>query len=140
MRISRLLILCCISSSALFAQSEPTTLTEASPASVGMSADRLARIDQLVNDYVNKHFIAGATVLVARKGRIVYYKGIGYNDIDKKTPIKRDAICRIASQTKAITSVGVMMLWEEGKISLEDPVSKYIPEFKNPRVLDKFNP
>ncbi len=116
------------------------TLGEATPASVGMSADRLARIDQLVTDYVNKHFIAGATVLVARRGKIVYYKGIGYDDIEKKTPIRRDAICRIASQTKAITSVAVMMLWEEGKISLEDPVSKYIPEFKNPKVLDKFKP
>ena len=80
---------------------------------------------------------SGATVLVARDGKIVYYKGLGYDDIDKKTPMKKDAICRIASQTKAITSVAVMMLYEEGKILLNDPVSKYIPEFKNPKVLDK---
>jgi CubicO group peptidase (beta-lactamase class C family) len=114
-------------------------LTEASPASVGMSAERLARIDNLIKEYVDKKWIAGATVLVARNGKIVYYKGLGFDDIDKKTPIKRDAICRIASQTKAVTSVAVMMLYEEGKLLLNDPVSKYIPEFKNPKVLDKFN-
>src|SRR5580765_2909456 len=115
-------------------------LIEASPASAGMSAERLARIDNLINEYIDKKWVAGATVLIARNGKIIYYKGLGYDDIDKKTPMKKDAICRIASQTKAITSVAVMMLYEEGKILLNDPVSKYIPEFKNPRVLDKFNP
>src|SRR5881392_1487817 len=115
-------------------------LSEASPGSVGMSAERLARIDNLVKEYVDKKWIAGASVLVARDGKIVYYKGLGYDDIDKKTPMKKDAICRIASQTKAITSVAVMMLYEEGKLLLSDPISKYIPEFKKPKVLDKFNP
>src|SRR5690606_33940078 len=74
-----------------------------------------------------------------KDGKIVYHKAIGYNDLDKKTPLKRDAIFRIASQTKAITSVAVMMLYEEGKFLLKDPISKYIPEFAKPRVLDKFN-
>ena len=115
-------------------------LSEASPESVGMSAERLGRIDNLVKEYIDKKWIAGATVLVARDGKIVYYKGLGYDDIDKKTSMKKDAICRIASQTKAITSVAVMMLYEEGKILLYDPVSKYIPEFKDQKVLDKFNP
>ncbi|HEY2720111.1 MAG TPA: serine hydrolase domain-containing protein [Chitinophagaceae bacterium] len=115
-------------------------LMEVSPASAGMSSERLARINDLVKEYVDKKWIAGAAVLVARNGKIVYYKGLGYDDIDKKTPMKRDAICRIASQSKAITSVAVMMLYEDGKILLNDPISKYIPEFKNPRVLDKFNP
>ena len=116
------------------------TLSMAPPESVGMSTERLSRIDNLVKEYVDKKWIAGAAVLVARDGKIVYYKGLGYDDIDKKTPMKKDAICRIASQTKAITSVAVMMLYEEGKILLNDPVSNYIPEFKNPGVLDKFNP
>src|SRR6478672_2575407 len=115
-------------------------LNEGSPESVGMSAERLKRIDDLVKEYVDKKWIAGASVLVAKDGKIVYYKGLGYDDVDKKTPMKKDAICRIASQTKAITSVAVMMLYEEGKILLSDPVSKYIPEFKNQKVLDKFNP
>lgn len=116
------------------------TLKEASAESAGMSTERLARIDNLVKEYVDKKWIAGATILVARDGKIVYYKGLGYDDVDKKTPLKKDAICRIASQTKAITSVGVMMLYEEGKILLNDPISKYIPEFMDPKVLDKFNP
>lgn len=119
--------------------SKSDVLVEATPANAGMSAERLARIDDLVMEYVDKKYIAGASVLVARDGKIVYYKGLGYDDVDKKTPMKKDAICRIASQTKAITSVAVMMLYEEGKILLDDPVSKYIPEFKNPKVIDKYN-
>src|SRR5678810_282817 len=117
-----------------------STLSEAAPESVGMSTARLGRIDDLVKEYIDKKWIAGAAVLVARDGKIVYYKGLGYDDIDKKTPLKKDAICRIASQTKAITSVALMMLYEEGKVLLSDPVSKYVPEFSNPKVLDKFNP
>src|SRR5437867_2987929 len=120
--------------------SSAPVLSLASPASAGMSAERLARIDSLVKEYVDNKWVAGATVLVARNGKIVYYKGLGYDDIDKKTPMKKDAICRIASQSKAITSVAIMMLYEEGKLLLSDPISKYIPEFKKPKVLDKFNP
>jgi len=125
---------------ASFKNASSNVLTIGSASSAGMSAERLSRIDSLVQEYVDKKWIAGATVLVARNGKIVYYKGLGYDDVDKKTPMKKDAICRIASQTKAITSVAVMMLYEDGKILLGDPISKYIPEFKNPRVLDKFNP
>jgi CubicO group peptidase (beta-lactamase class C family) len=117
-----------------------SVLTEASPESVGMSASRFTRIDSVFKEYVDKKWIAGAAILVARNGKIVYYKGLGYDDTDKKNPMKKDEICRIASQTKAITCVAIMMLYEEGKLLLSDPVSKYIPEFKNPRVLDKFNP
>ena len=123
-----------------FKNAGSSVLTMGSPSSAGMSAERLSRIDSLVQDYVDKKWIAGVTVLVARNGKIVYYKGLGYDDIDRKTAMKKDAICRIASQSKAITSVAVMMLYEEGKILLGDPISKYIPEFKNPRILDKFNP
>ncbi|GAB3170869.1 serine hydrolase domain-containing protein [Telluribacter humicola] len=119
----------------LFAQ----TLTEASPESVGMSTERLQRIESVVQDYVNQQRIAGAVALVVRNGKIVYYKGIGYDDMDTKSPLKRDAIFRIASQTKAITSTAIMMLYEEGKILLDEPVSKYIPSFKQPKVLATFN-
>lgn len=76
---------------------------------------------------------------IARNGKIVYYKGFGVNDLNTKTPLKRDAIFRIASQTKAITSTAVMMLYEEGKFLLDEPISKYIPTFKSPKVLSKFN-
>ena len=74
-----------------------------------------------------------------RNGKIAYYKAFGFSDVDKKTPLKKDDIFRIASQSKAITALAVMMLWEEGKFLLDDPVSHYIPEFANPKVLKTFN-
>ncbi|MDX2049106.1 MAG: serine hydrolase domain-containing protein [Chitinophagaceae bacterium] len=116
-----------------------SVLTETAPAAGGMSAERLSRIDHLIKEYIDKKYITGATAIVVKDGKIVYYKGVGYDDPDKKTALKRDAICRIASQTKAITSVAVMILYEEGKFLLDDAVSKYIPEFKKPKVLDKYN-
>jgi CubicO group peptidase (beta-lactamase class C family) len=80
--------------------------------------------------------IPGAVALVARKGKIVYLKAFGMADNESGRKLKTDDLFRIASQTKAITSTAVMMLWEEGKFRLDDPVSKYIPEFKNPMLLD----
>ena len=115
------------------------TLQEAGPETAGFSADRLGRMDRVIQDYVDQKRIPGAVALVARHGKIVYYKGFGQDDVDAKTPLKRDAIFRIASQTKAVTSVAVMMLFEEGKFLLDEPVSKYLPAFKSPKVLDKFN-
>ncbi|AQG79694.1 serine hydrolase domain-containing protein [Spirosoma montaniterrae] len=118
----------------------PTSpLREASAETVGMSTERLQRVDAVVNDYIATGKQAGVAVLIARNGRIVYHKGYGKDDVEAKTPLKRDAIFRIASQTKAITSIGAMILFEEGKFLLDDPVSKYLPAFKNPKVLDKFN-
>src|SRR5258706_4642515 len=114
-------------------------LTEAKPETAGMSPERLKRIDNLVQQYVDNKWVAGAATIIVHDRKIVYYKGIGLDDIDKKTPMKRNEIFRIASQTKAITSTAVMILYEEGKFLLDDPISKYIPEFKNPKVLDKFN-
>jgi CubicO group peptidase (beta-lactamase class C family) len=114
-------------------------LKEDKPELVGMNTERLQRIDQTLQEYISKGYQVGVVALIARHGKIVYYKGIGLDDIATKTPLKRDAIFRIASQTKAITSVAVMMLFEEGRFLLDDPISKYIPAFKNPKVLDKFN-
>lgn len=111
----------------------------AKPEEAGMSSARLARIDGVVNDYINQQWIPGSVVLVIRNGKIVHEKAYGYSDAEAKIPMKTDNIFRIASQSKAITSLAVMMLWEEGKFFLDDPVSKYIPEFKNPRVLTSFN-
>ncbi|SRR5579871_576527 len=113
--------------------------TELNIQASGMSAERLNRIDKILQQYVNDKFINGAVAIVYRNGKLAYYKAIGYDDVEKKTPLQKDEIFRIASQTKAITSVAVMMLYEQGKIMLDDPISKYIPEFKNPKVLDKFN-
>ncbi|HQZ75366.1 MAG TPA: serine hydrolase domain-containing protein, partial [Chitinophagaceae bacterium] len=87
-----------------------------------------------------KGWMQGGTALIIRNGKIVYYKAAGYNDLDSRTPMQKEHIFRIASQTKAITSVAIMILFEEGKLLLDDPVSKYIPAFKKQQVLDKFNP
>jgi CubicO group peptidase (beta-lactamase class C family) len=115
------------------------TLTQGKPEENGFSPERLARIDQTLNEYVAKGYIPGAVALIVRNGKIVYEKSFGFSDIESKTPLKNDNIFRIASQSKAITSLAVMMLWDEGKFTLDEPVSKYIPEFKNPKVLATFN-
>jgi len=122
----------------LYAQSVKT-LSEGKPEEAGFSSARLARIDNLLQENVRKQTIPGAVALIVRNGRIVYYKAFGMSDIEKKSKLMRDDIFRIASQSKAITSLAVMMLWEEGKFLLDDPVSKYIPEFKDPKILKNFN-
>ena len=113
-------------------------LTEATPETAGMSSERLARITSMLEESVAQNEIPGAVALVARNGKIVYWKAFGSADNPSGRAMKRDDIFRIASQTKAITSTAVMMLWEEGKFQLDDPISKYIPEFKNPQVLKGF--
>jgi CubicO group peptidase (beta-lactamase class C family) len=115
-------------------------LTPGTPESGGFSATRLARLDSGMSDWVKNKWINGSVAFVARHGKIVYYKAYGYNDLNTKAPLPKDGIFRIASQTKAVTSIAVMMLWEEGKFSLDDPVSKYIPSFVHQGVLATFNP
>lgn len=114
-------------------------LVEVSPESEKFSSARLYRIDNMVKGYIDAGKMIGAAALIARNGKIVYYRGFGYNDRENRKALKRNSIFRIASQTKAITSVAIMMLYEEGKFLLDDPVSKYIHSFKNPQVLDTFN-
>ncbi|MFD2721694.1 serine hydrolase domain-containing protein [Hymenobacter monticola] len=83
--------------------------------------------------------VPGAIALVMRDGKVVYRKAVGYDDFVQQTPLRTDAIVRIASQTKAITSIGLMLLYDEGKFQLDDPISKYLTAFKNPKVLATFN-
>jgi CubicO group peptidase (beta-lactamase class C family) len=111
----------------------------AKPEENGLSSERLQRIDNMLMSYVESKKIPGAVALLIRNGKIVYKKAIGFSNVESKAPLATDNIFRIASQTKAITSLAVMMLFEEGKFLLDDPVSEYIPEFKNPRVLTSFN-
>jgi CubicO group peptidase (beta-lactamase class C family) len=109
----------------------------ATPESVGLSSERLDRIAAAVQHSIDDKRIAGAVTLVARRGRVAWLKGQGMLDRESGKPMHPDAIFRICSMTKAITSLAVMMLYEEGRFLLDDPVSKYIPEFKNPKVLVK---
>lgn len=113
-------------------------LTEANPESVGISAERLNRIDKMCEQEVANGNIPGIVSLISRNGKIVHWKAYGMAENQTGKKMERDAIFRIASQSKAITSTAVMMLWEEGKFQLDDPISKYIPEFKNQQVLKTF--
>jgi CubicO group peptidase (beta-lactamase class C family) len=119
---------------------KPSVLVPGKPEDAGFSAERLDRIDSVVNDYIRQEMIPGATAIIARHGKIVYHKSYGYRDVAGGDLMAVDDIFRIASMTKALTSVAVMMLYEEGCFLLDDPVSKYIPEFRNPQVLVKLNP
>jgi CubicO group peptidase (beta-lactamase class C family) len=119
-------------------KAHPIITQTLAPEEAGFSAERLKRIDNVLKEYVDQEKMNGAVALILHDGKIAYYKNFGYDE-DKKSTLKKDAIFRIASQTKAITSVAVMMLYEEGKFMLDDPISNFIPEFKNPKVLDKFN-
>jgi CubicO group peptidase (beta-lactamase class C family) len=114
-------------------------LTVASPESQGFSAERLSKIDIMLENAVKTDQIPGATALICRNGKIIFQKAYGKADVPGNIAMKNDNIFRIASMSKAVTSTAVMMLWEEGKFNLDDPISKFIPEFKNPVVLDKFN-
>jgi CubicO group peptidase (beta-lactamase class C family) len=114
-------------------------LSEASPGSQGLSPERLARIDAMLKNAVEEGNIPGVVALIARNGKIVFYNAYGMADNASKKELKKDAIFRIASQSKAITATAVMMLWEEGRFKLDDNINKYIPEFGEAQILDSFN-
>jgi CubicO group peptidase (beta-lactamase class C family) len=119
--------------------SDDKHLREALPESVNISSERLNRIDSMLLRAIDDKWIAGAVGFIARDGKIIYNRSFGVSDLENKLPMQTDNIFRIASQTKAIASIGLMMLFEEGKFLLDDPLSKYIPEFSHPQILDKFN-
>jgi CubicO group peptidase (beta-lactamase class C family) len=112
-----------------------TAQTPVAPEKVGLSVAGLKRIDMLLRSAVEQKHLAGGVALVARHGKIGYLDAVGMSDVEAGRAMAADTLFRIASMTKPVTSVAVMMLVDEGKIKLTDPVSKYIPEFKNPQVL-----
>ncbi|CAN5577252.1 serine hydrolase domain-containing protein [soil metagenome] len=122
--------------SIIFAQNITTV---ANPEAAGFSGERLKKLDKAMNDWVQQEWMNGGVALIVHDGKIAYYKAAGFNDLATKAALKKDDIFRIASQTKALTSFAVMMLLEEGKLLLDDPISKYITAFKKQTVLDKFN-
>jgi len=112
-------------------------LPTAKPEAVGLSSERLERIGATVQRSIDDKRIAGAVTLVVRHGHVAWYKAQGMMDREAGKAMRPDAMFRICSMTKPITSVAVMILYEEGRFLLDDPVSKYLPEFKNPKVLVK---
>lgn len=135
----RLLVLLLVTYT-LRAQPLPHAFTTAkSPAEAGFSAERLTRLDNWLQGLIDKDIAPNAVTFVAHRGKIVHYKAFGYSNVAKKTPVKRDDLYRIASQSKAITTVTLMTLFEEEKFLLDEPISKYIPAFKNPKVLVSYD-
>ncbi len=107
------------------------------PESVGLSSERLQRINQLIERKISEGKLVGAITLVARRGRLVHLAATGQADAEAGKPLKSDAIFRIYSMTKPITTVAAMMLYEEGKYQLDDPVAIYLPEFKDVQVYSE---
>jgi len=123
----------------IWAQRSADAFSEGSSAVVGVSEKRLQLIDQLIQEYVNKGYIPGGVFFAARDNQIIYNKAFGYKIPDKKTTYKKDDIFRICSMTKAVTTVAIMQLYENGKLGLDDAVKDYIPAFAKTQVLDTFN-
>jgi CubicO group peptidase (beta-lactamase class C family) len=112
----------------------PASLPSAKPEDVGLSSERLQRIHTLVQRHMDLGDITGAVMLVARKGQIAFVEAQGTMDVETKQPMARDTVFRLASMTKPVIGTAVMMMLEEGKLQLGDPVSKYIPEYKGMKV------
>ena len=110
-------------------------LTTTKPERVGMSTDRLTRIGTLMQAYVDQEAIAGSVTLIARKGKIVHFEPTGVLNLDTGEPMQNDSLFRIYSMTKPITSVAAMLLFEQGKFQLDDPIAQYLPEFSSVKVL-----
>jgi CubicO group peptidase (beta-lactamase class C family) len=109
-------------------------LPRAQPTEVGMSADRFARLGEVLDADVKSGRIPGAVILVARHGKIAYFETFGSENTRNGAAMRNDSIFRIYSMTKPVVSVAVMMLWEEGRFDLDDPIAKYLPELKNLNV------
>jgi CubicO group peptidase (beta-lactamase class C family) len=115
-------------------------LAKAAPESVGVSVDRLKRLEAGMQRFVDEQRLAGVTTLLARRGKIVHSSTFGKKDMRSADPVQRDSIFRIYSMSKPVTGVAMMMLYEEGKWRLDDPVSRFIPEFAKLQVRAGDNP
>ncbi|HET6326526.1 MAG TPA: serine hydrolase domain-containing protein [Planctomycetaceae bacterium] len=128
--------LCCLLlvGSAAFGEAGATEMPQVAPPEAGLSAEKLSKVNSIVQAQVDKKHIAGAVVLVARHGKIALCEAFGKLDVKSGQPMPSDAIFRIYSMTKPITSVAALMLVEEGRLKLDDPVGKYLPELQDLRV------
>jgi CubicO group peptidase (beta-lactamase class C family) len=121
-------------SALLVLQSLAASLPTSRPEEAGFSADRLKRIRDVIQAHLDAKDFAGAVTLVMRKGKLVHFQAHGSMDLESNKHMRTDTLFRMASMTKPMTAVSILMLLEEGKLVLSDPVSKFIPEFKNPKV------
>ena len=121
----------CIGTGAAVAEDLPT----GAPESAGMSSERLDRLDDVMHGWVDDGHIAGVVTLIARRGRVVHLDAYGMADIENGEPMTRDTYFRLFSMTKPVTSVALLMLYEEGKYQLNEPLARYLPEFEDARVF-----
>ena len=110
-------------------------LPAVNPEEVGLSSERLQRVAAVIDQHIEDSYIAGAVSMVARNGKLIWYESYGMMDTELGKPMEKDALFQLASMTKPITATAVMMLYEQGHFLLSDPISKYLPEFKNPMVM-----
>src|SRR3974390_1174680 len=129
MYLKRTLVLCLFVLAGL-----PLAGATVKPESVGLSEERLSRIHETIQRHIDAHDISGAVTLVARKGQVAWLHEQGLMNIEAKKPMQQDAIFRVYSMSKPVCAVAILMLLEEGKVRLTDPVSKFIPEFKGSKV------
>lgn len=114
-------------------------MNKSTPESAGMSSDRLGNIRARFQRYVDEKKAPGFVTMVARKGHVVHYESCGFRDVEQRLPMEKNTIFRIYSMTKPITSVALMMLYEQGRFQLSEPVSKYIPAFGSVKVFDRMS-
>lgn len=139
MRLSAILI--CFLFGALLAPAAAPPLPTASPESVGMSSERLGRIKQALQREIDEGRMPGAVLAISRRGKLVYYEAVGYLDKAAGVPMPKDAIFAIASMTKPVVAVGALMLFEEGRLLMDEPIATYLPELANRRVvIDRNDP
>lgn len=111
-------------------------LSVAAPESVGMSSARLARVHDYIQGYLDRGEIAGAVTLVARHGKVVHFEAQGLRSVEEQAPMRTDAIFSLMSMTKPIVSTALMMLWEEGRFLLDDPIAKWLPAYADKKVQE----
>jgi CubicO group peptidase (beta-lactamase class C family) len=132
-------ILTLIYQTPFLAQNNPQVLSEITSENVGISSEHLLLLDQHIEKFIEEGNIPGGVFTIFRKGKLVYNKSFGHHTLAKKVPYKKDDIFRLASMTKAYTTVSIMQLYERGKLGLDDPIFYYIPAFKKMKILDTFN-
>src|SRR6185295_5646361 len=110
---------------------------QGAPLPSDVDAAKLATLKSEFQGYVDRHQTSGTVTLVARKGKLLSLEAVGYQDLDSKAPMKTDTIFQIASMTKPVTALGILMLEEEGKLSIDDPVEKHLPEFRGQQLITK---
>ena len=131
----RLAIVLTVCAAAVVIVAQPLALPRAAPESVGLDSNRLKEASGLLNQYVAEQRIAGAVAAVAREGKVAYLDAIGFQNLESRAPMTERSLFRIYSMTKAVTAVSAMILHEQGKFDLRDPVTKHLPDFRAVRVL-----